>query len=68
MASDWDWHSEDGKESTIIPRVDSVAVYTNNRGDAVIRQSSPLGDDDSVIVIPQGYLATLIDALKAVQE
>lgn len=52
------------KESTVIPSVRAVAVYTNPNGDIVIRQEG-YPDEDAVIVIPRGALNSLVKALKA---
>ena len=52
------------KESTVIPSVRAVAVYTNPDGDIVIRQEG-YPEDDQVIVVPRGSVNSLIKALKA---
>lgn len=61
MGSDWNWND---KESTVIPAVQAVAVYTNPSGDIVIRQQDHYGDDDAVIVIPRSQAAQLAKALR----
>lgn len=65
MSSDWNWHGEDGKESTVFPTVSAVAVYTNPAGDIVIRQEGHMGEDDSVIVIPRIHAGAVINAMQA---
>lgn len=66
MAGDWKWYDEDSKASTVIPQVQAVAMYTNPRGEIVIRQQAHMmGEDDSVIVIPRTAVATLTKALRA---
>lgn len=65
MSSDWSWHGEDGKESTVFPTVSAVAVYTNPAGDIVIRQEGHMGEDDSVIVIPRVHAGAVISAMQA---
>jgi hypothetical protein len=51
-------------ESVVIDRVDAIAVYTNAKGDLVIRQEHPLGDDDSTIIVPRRRVGELTVALK----
>lgn len=55
------------KESTVIPSVRAVAVYTNPNGDIVIRQEG-YPDEDDFIVIPRGAVNSLVEALKAEAE
>lgn len=57
---EFSWRDSD---SVIIEKVDAVAVYTNPRGDVVIRQDGGM-DDDAIIVIPQSRLNELIIALQ----
>lgn len=64
MPSDWDWNGPDEKKSTVVRQVDAVAVYTNLSGDLVIRQQSPMGEDDSVIVVPMEQGRSIMEALK----
>lgn len=52
------------KESTVIPSVRAVAVYTNTDGDIVIRQEG-WPDEDAVIVVPRSAVNSLVEALKA---
>lgn len=51
------------KDSVVIEKVDAIAVYTNPRGDIVIRQEGNM-EDDSIIVVPQSRLNDLISALR----
>jgi len=62
-SSDWNWHDESSKESTVVPSVDAIAVYTNPHGDIVLRQQARFGDDDPVIVIPRSLVRQVTKAL-----
>ncbi|CAB3846373.1 hypothetical protein LMG3482_01891 [Achromobacter deleyi] len=62
----WDWYSDEMRQSVVIPQVDAVAVYTNPNGDLVIRQRQPLGEDDHVIIVPMSYAQSLILAIQNV--
>lgn len=53
------------KDSTVIPSVLAVAVYTNPNGGIVIRQEGYQGEDDQVVIIPPSSVSVLIEALKA---
>lgn len=53
------------KDSVVVERVDAIAVYQNPNGEVVIRQQDPMGDDDSVIVVPKSRLNDLILALQS---
>jgi hypothetical protein len=59
-----DWLSGSLKDSTVVPQVDAIAVYTNLDGLVVIRQRSQIGEDDAFIAVPKGSVAALIKALK----
>ena len=65
MSSDWSWHGEDAKDSTVFPTVSAVAVYTNTAGNIVIRQEGHMGEDDSVIIIPRVHAGAVISAMQA---
>ena len=66
MAEEWKWHDDDAKESVVIEAVRAIAVYTNPRGDIVIRQeSTDHGDDDGVVVIPRASVGAILKAVKA---
>lgn len=65
MAGDWKWHGENERESIVVPAVQAIAVYTNPAGDIVIRQEDPMGNEDSVVVLPRGSVNALIKAMKA---
>ena len=52
------------KDRVVVEKVDAIAVYQNPDGDVVIRQQAPMGDDDSVIVVPKSRLDDLILALQ----
>ncbi|WP_043632710.1 hypothetical protein [Chromobacterium haemolyticum] len=65
MSDNWDWEETENKELTIIPRVRAIAVYTNPRGEIVIRQEGmSLDMDDQYIAIPKEQIPTLIRALQ----
>jgi len=62
MANDWDWNPEKQK-SIVVQQVDAIAVYTNVRGEIVIRQQGQQGEDDAIVAFPRSYAATIIAAL-----
>lgn len=55
----FDWNADD----VVIPRVDALAVYTNECGDIVIRQEQGLTGDDAVIVIPRQFADAVLNAI-----
>lgn len=63
MPKDWDWYSDDCKESTVVPAVQAIAVYTNNNGDVVLRQQDSMGGEDSLIIVPQSYARTIAQSI-----
>lgn len=62
--SDWKWHGEEA-ESIVIPAVQAVAVYTNPRGEIVIRQQDQTGNEDAVVIIPRASAKALAKAITA---
>ena len=62
MSRDWDWNTD--TDSTVVPAVQAVAVYTNPKGDIVVRQQDMYGEDDSVIVVPRQHASRLAKALR----
>ena len=62
MPKDWDWYSDDSKDSTVVPAVQAIAVYTNNDGDVVLRQQDPM-NEDAIIVIPKSYAHAIAQAI-----
>jgi len=52
------------KDYVVIEPVDAVAIYQNPAGNIVIRQMGPMGEDDSIIVVPRSRLKDLITALQ----
>lgn len=62
--NDWSWHKPADRSSVIVAAVQAVAVYTNPRGDIVIRQQDSLGEEDSIIVIPRAAANTLAGAIR----
>ena len=66
MSDNWNWHDEDVKELTIIPRVRAIAVYRNDHNEVVIRQQGfDMDMEDQIIVFPEEKLGTIITALQA---
>lgn len=63
MPKEWDWYSDENKESIVVPSVSAVAVYTNNHGDIVLRQQDSMGEEDSVIILPRSLAATVVQAI-----
>ena len=63
MSEKWDWNDEDGKESTVVQSVQAVAVYTNVRGEIVIRQEGARGEDDSLVIFPITYAKSVVEAI-----
>jgi hypothetical protein len=51
-------------QNIIIEHVDAVAVYSNPKGDIVIRQGNSMGEDDAVIIVPRSRAQDLIQALQ----
>jgi hypothetical protein len=54
--------SDDG--SLAVRRVCAVAVYKSVEGDIVLRQEGPDGKEDTVVVIPLGFAASVMDAIR----
>jgi hypothetical protein len=64
--TDFDWDSTDGE--IIIAPVRAVAIYSNPRGDVVIRQESTTGNhlqDDPFIALPLDQAEILAKRLAA---
>ena len=71
MQDDWDWHSKEVKECTVIRPVRAIAVYTNPAGDLVIRQegepdiTEPYGKvEDHFVVVPKDRVESIIAAIQ----
>lgn len=64
MANDWDWNPEKQK-SIVVQQVDAIAIYTNVRGEIVIRQQGPNGEEDAIVAFPKTYVETIAAALNA---
>jgi len=62
--SDYSWHDEIGKAATVVPSVQAIAVYTNPKGDIVLRQEDSMGEEDSVVVIPRSMVKQVAKALQ----
>lgn len=63
--ADWNWHGEDEKSSTVVKPVSAIAVYRNVNDEIVIRQQSPLGDEDAIVVVPPEHANALIAGIEA---
>ena len=63
MPKDFDWYSADNKDDIVVPSVQAIAVYMNGNADIVIRQQDPMGDEDSIIVIPRSQAKALAKAI-----
>lgn len=63
MANDWDWNPEKQK-SIVVQQVDAIAIYTNVRGEIVIRQQGFGGEEDAIVAFPKAYAETIIAALQ----
>lgn len=62
--SDWNWNGDEEKTSQVIPRVNALAVYSNENGDVVIRQQGSMGEDDNIIIFPASHADAVILAIK----
>jgi hypothetical protein len=51
-ANDWDWNPEKQK-SIVVQQVDAIAIYTNVRGEIVIRQQGFGGEVDAIVAFPR---------------
>jgi hypothetical protein len=60
MADEFEW----GEEDTVIRSVSAVAVYVGQHRDLVIRQESPLGQEDQIIVVPLDRARALLLAIQ----
>jgi len=47
-----------------VKRVCALAIYRSAEGDIVIRQQGPDGEEDTVVVIPLGFAASVMDAIQ----
>ena len=63
MPKEFDWLSDDDKESVVVPSVQAVAVYNNGQGDVVIRQQDGMGNEDQVIIIPRSNAKAVAKAI-----
>ena len=59
--ADFNW--SDGR-ALAVKRVCALAIYRSAEGDIVIRQQGPEGAQDTVVVIPLGFAASVIDAIQ----
>jgi hypothetical protein len=58
---EFNW-SADG--ALAVKRVCAVAIYRSAEGDIVIRQEGPDGEEDTVVVIPLSFAASVMDAIR----
>src|SRR5215216_3659366 len=58
---EFNW-SADG--SLAVKRVCAVAIYRSAEGDIVIRQEGPDDEEDTVLVIPLSFAASVMDAIR----
>ena len=63
MVNGWDWNGQEEQRCTVVKRVDSTAVYTNQEGEIVIRQRDAMEDGDALIRLSTAAARALIDAL-----
>jgi hypothetical protein len=64
-AGGWDWIND--AADIVCPEQQAVAVYTNTRGDVVIRQQQSWYDDaDQFVVVRPEHLQALIDRLRVI--
>jgi hypothetical protein len=61
-SEDFSWY--DSNDLIIIEQVDAIAVYSNPKGDIVIRQQDPIDGEDPFVVIPRTRVNEVIAALK----
>lgn len=64
MSQDWNWNGQEESQCTIVPRVQAVAVYSNQQGEIVVRQQDAMEDGDAVIILPVSAAKQLILALQ----
>lgn len=62
--ANFNWHGDDADaESVVMPSVQAVAVYSNERGDIVMRQQGYQGEDDSLVIFPRAHAQSIINAI-----
>jgi hypothetical protein len=59
--AEFNW--SDGR-ALAVKRVCALAIYRSAEGDIVIRQEGPDGQEDTVVVIPLGFAASVIEAIQ----
>jgi hypothetical protein len=52
------------RRALAVKRVCALAIYRSAEGDIVIRQEGPDGQEDTVVVIPLGFAASVIEAIQ----
>lgn len=61
MGNAFDW-TDRNNTSIVSPPTDGIAVYKNEDGDVVVRQSCGI-EDDTFIVIPMSLAAKVVEAI-----
>ena len=57
----FDWS---GEGAVAVKRVCALAIYKSAEGDLVVRQEGPKDEEDTVVVIPPGFVGSVIDAIQ----
>ena len=63
--SNWDWSNSD---DLAVQSVRGIAVYTNTKGDIVIRQQGEYGEEDSIVIFPKSLAGSVANAIVAESE
>ena len=58
---DFSWNDS---EKVVVEQVNAIAVYTNPKGNIVVRQQGSSGEDDQFIRIPRHAVDSVIAALR----
>jgi hypothetical protein len=61
QSNDFSWSDQ---RLIAVKRVDAIAVYKNAEGDLVIRQEDPKGEADKIVIVPQQYAYTVVEAMQ----
>ena len=60
-AGEFNWFDD---HALAVRRVCALAIYKSAEGDIVIRQEDPDGQEDTVVVIPLGFAASVMEAIQ----
>jgi len=52
------------KEDVVVPQVDEIAIYFNDRREVVIRQINTSGEHDATVVVPFEHVKAVIKKLQ----